>query len=521
MQDWYYGERNLRYFLTLDKSWLDYNLVIDFSMNGAHPDLNHVAAPWRTLSFGNILSAFGCYVFFVKLHLLNAIEAHQIPNFILMAFTIAALFSFMSKNFGAPSAVIACFALIFQPRLWADSHTNSKDFPYACIMALTLFSARIGILKRNAKWLAAAAVSLGLAGAAKPNAALIPVVAAAWYLFARSDKRISDKWKMSPPGKFYAALLCASPLIAMLSYFAAWPPLWAAPFDSIKQFLAHYLAWAARGDPGFQWGTLGIFILAQPPAALIFGSIGFFITIDNIRKNNRREAGAFLLIWFALPVIRVLLPYAHNYDGVRHFIEYSIPLAGIAAIGAINSFQFLSAKIAEKLRRRQKVSAAFAAAIVAVPFLFWMHSMIAIHPYENVYFNFLMGGAKGVEEFCGGCGVATDYWGSSYLQGIEWLNKNAAQNSVVVVPVAGHIVRSERQMLLRRDISLALLENKDNTTIYEVCDKLHNENIYAMYITRVTAYGGFVYQVESQGKPLFKIDVDGIPILKIMKLERP
>ncbi len=521
MNEWYIGERNLRYYLTLDKSWLDFKHPVDFSMDGRHPDLRHSGRPWRTQNFGNMLSSLGCYVFFFKLGWMNAIKAHHAPNFLLMAGVLAVMFSFMRKNFGIAATLIGVFAIAFQPRFWAHAHFNTKDFPYACIMAFTMLAAVRGILNKSAGWVVFASVLLGLAGATKPNAALIPAILALWYLFARTDISSKVKSNVNPHNeefgrKGFLVALLAAPLVAVLVFYAAWPYLWTSPIEALRLYLQWYMGSAVKGEPGFQWATFIIFLIVQPPAVLIFGTIGSWVAVRGIIKNENRQAQAFLLFWFILPVIRVLLPRMYNYDGVRHFIEYAIPLGALTGIGAAQSFKWLIS--AFKRRASQPVRAALAGIIVALPFLTWSATMIRIHPYELVYFNFLLGGAAGAERKCYNCGLATDYWGSSYRQGIEWLNANAEHDALVVVPIAGHIVRAVQRMWVRPDLRIAVTRHKSDEFLHQSLQGVRPGHIYVMYITRTRAYGELVRRVDYRGEIKHAIIVDGVPILKIVKL---
>jgi hypothetical protein len=54
--------------------------------------------------------------------------------------------------------------------------------------------------------------------------------------------------------------------------------------------------------------------------------------------------------------------------------------------------------------------------------------MIALHPYQYVYFNRVSGGLEKANNR-----FDTDYWGLSLREGMEWLNKNAPSGSTVLV----------------------------------------------------------------------------------------
>jgi hypothetical protein len=54
-------------------------------------------------------------------------------------------------------------------------------------------------------------------------------------------------------------------------------------------------------------------------------------------------------------------------------------------------------------------------------------NMIALHPYQYVYFNRLTNGLAGARGK-----FDTDYWGLSMREGMEWINENVKAGEVVV-----------------------------------------------------------------------------------------
>ena len=50
----------------------------------------------------------------------------------------------------------------------------------------------------------------------------------------------------------------------------------------------------------------------------------------------------------------MLLPKMHNYDGVRHFIEYAVPLGLLTGIGAAKTAVWVNKKMGEKMGTREK-----------------------------------------------------------------------------------------------------------------------------------------------------------------------
>jgi hypothetical protein len=74
-----------------------------------------------------------------------------------------------------------------------------------------------------------------------------------------------------------------------------------------------------------------------------------------------------------------------------------------------------------------------------------------IHPNENEYFNFLIGGLKGAKDI--NLPSWGDSYGNAYYQGIIWLNENAPLNSKVSIPIGN--TSNIPRFKLRPDISVS------------------------------------------------------------------
>lgn len=517
--DWCVAEKNLDYFLSLDKSHLDFENAYEYQPYPNHPRFFCRVNPWGVMYFGNLLSAVGCRIFFAGLKIADPFVAHHIPNFLMIASVLAIAYFFVGRRFGILSALLSLVAIIFQPRFFADSHFNTKDVPYACLMAFTLFSARRAVLDRSGWWMLLSAVLLGLSTATKLNSPLIPMIIFLWLLFSYSDIK-SRYFKKTATSKkwFFIATIVAVPFVAFLSFLAVWPYMWFDTFSNLGKYLDHYLSLAGKGHPGIQWQTLLLFISVQPPPMLFFGLIGMGVCLYNIITARYREEMVFLLLWFTIPVARMLLPRMYNFDGVRHFIEYAIPWGIINGLGVGFCVTFV-AKLVEK--RLSKVIGYTIKCIVSLIFVGWLCWLVCYyHPYEIAYFNFIVGGLKGAQEKWDD---ASDYWGSSYRDGVKWFNSNAEYSSLIIVPISGYIIFANKEEWLRKDLQLVILEFQDTSSANEVVEYFKKKgfsSIYAIYITRRGWYNRFVNDVERSWKQVYAIEVDGYPILKIMKYQQ-
>jgi 4-amino-4-deoxy-L-arabinose transferase-like glycosyltransferase len=507
------AERNVRFAFSLNPAWMNISIPEDFSIDGLHPRFVGRFFTYKSLPFGNILSALSCYLFFEKLGVLGSIQAHRLPNMILFILTLLAVYKLVKRKYDYQTALVSVMAVAFQPQFFAHMQFNSKDFPYACFMAFTLLSTRVAVLKYSWKWLISAAIFFGMAGAIKPSASLIIPIVLVWFIFAFSSMK---KVEVKDKKRFWIAVT-ASPLITVGTYFAVWPYIWVDTANRLSLFLHYYLHLAMSGGSNFQLYRLYIFLSVQPPAMLIFGAVGVAICIYEAVKGVKRELNILLLLWCFLPVIRVALPKTIDYDGVRHYLEYAVPLGIIVGNGFVFSLRrimgYLSAKTSKK-------TATFATAfIMAILPLQWAFILLTTHPFEIAYYNFIVGGTKGAQQKWED---ATDYWGAGYRQGTNWLNDHAEKGAVIIVPICAWTVSATQSMWMRDDLILATrgekLIEQDRAELAKYFLS-HKNPIYIMYITRRSWYPPIIPALEAIATPVHQFTIDGAPIIKIFKVD--
>jgi len=111
------------------------------------------------------------------------------------------------------------------------------------------------------------------------------------------------------------------------------------------------------------------------------------------------------------------------YDGLRHFLFILPPFAVLVGVAA-----------ADVHFRLQKNLPWLALPVVAGVLLSAVPAMVRLHPYENVYFNFLAGPKATLHER-----YETDYWASSYREarlGSTKSSRTAAASCVCWCPPA-------------------------------------------------------------------------------------
>jgi hypothetical protein len=138
---------------------------------------------------------------------------------------------------------------------------------------------------------------------------------------------------------------------------------------------------------------------------------------------------------------------------------------------------------------------------------------VRAHPNELVYYSPLVGRLAGAQ--ARGLPDATDYWGNSYRQGMDWLNANVADREpALIVGVAEHIVFYSFQVSLDRRIRLEPRAKLAPAELAKI-----DRPVYLMYITRPGWYPAEVRDYDARLQPVHQITVDGGVILKILRVK--
>lgn len=446
--------------------------------------------PEHVWTLGPAVGAAARHLLFSELGWLSAADARHASLLGFAVLLFVSVFHFSRVAFGERTAFFSVLALMAYPRLLADMHNNLKDVPLTALWTLCLVTVFDAVRRANSALVLVGGIIGGLALSAKANAAFLPAVLLPWLLVLR--------WRSEQlPWSFARFLFWAFPsaLLATLTFLITSPILLADFPDRVLAQMNYLFAFGALGPHGFQLLPAAQAVGVTPLAILILAIVGAF-AMGRVATEEGKvfRAPMLVLVWLALPVLRVSLPRANDFDGIRHWMEFLPALAVLAGVGADYLIRALPGPA---LPKNALAAAAFLPAVI------W--SFFA-HPYQITFFNSAVGGLGGARAMQ--FPQATDYWGSSYKKGIEWLNVNAEPNARIAVGVGAHIVRVQRP-LLRPDLQIVPFGSTPLTL----------EPRYVMYITRTERYADTLEILDRTHPAVFHIDVDGAPILRILRID--
>ena len=296
-------------------------------------------------------------------------------------------------------ALAVMLLFLLSPRLYAHSFFNSKDpvFASAFVMAL-LFASRafdkdsLGAY-RQCGAMAGLLVHLRIMGVVL---VAVVLVFRAWAWF-RAEGPAARRRE--------ATTTAAFALWGVVVLFISLPYLWEDPLGRLAEYwlvLADHPAIPVRelfrgqafSSAALPWDyVLHWFAISQPPVTLLLGLLGLgalgLATQGVFRRGaawGRGELrfGVLLAACFALPLVAFALLRPNTYEDWRHFYFLQGPFCLLATFALMGLRQLP----ARGLRKRWVAGAA--GALMAAGLGAAALEMAQIHPYQHLYFNFLV-----------------------------------------------------------------------------------------------------------------------------------
>lgn len=467
-----------------DDAW-NGEYFIDQESSYGHPPLN------------DILAASSNYIFYQKLGIMGDLESYHLFIILTVSITTFVIAIFMLYEFGLIESVITSLALTTYPLLIGEQHFNIKDPVEASFYALTVIFFYLGITKKSLKWLFLATLGFAFALSTKFNIIFSVVPMSIWLLYYLYLSSKTDKAKLF---KKLGLTAIFAPFISLGILIASFPTIGKNPIGGLAEIVRFYLEQGhALSQPVsyYLFGFINTYplqwiVYTTPPITLLLFVVGL-LSIKKLIKIN--SFSLLLALWFATNLGRISLFGALSYGGVRLIMEY-IPaismLSGIAGAELVRS-------------AKGKSYAAILFLVIIIGFLPTVVKLINIHPNENTYFNFLIGGLSGARD------KNLNSWGNTngnaYFLGILWLNSNAEVDAKLTLPV--NLIGNLPRYKLRKDIALSDTYWSGPKHLGEYVIELTYDyppmNWYALsYLNTVM-------------NPVYEVKVDGVAIAKVWK----
>lgn len=479
----YYQNNSLRgeYFLTND---------------GGHPPLN------------GILAALSNWIFYQKLNLLGDLDSLHLFNIFISSLLVLVVCLFAYQTYGLLAGVVTGLVTASYPLFFAEGHFNIKDPAEASFFALTTYFLWLSLINFNWKWLLASSILFALGLGTKFNILFLPFIIIPYLAIRFFPERGNLRIFFGKISTTCLIILAMAPILITILFYLTWPFLWQHPRGNLLKVIDYYRGIGTGGGYETSYRFLKVFntypifwiIVTTPPFFLILTLVGI---LSGFKLKEKTKVFYLWLLWLFVPILRVTLPNSAIYGGDRQIMEFLPAMALISGIGG----RVLWGWIVKVLKRLTNLSSKLiATSLIMAFFIPNLFVLVKLHPNENVYFNFLVGGLRGAKE------KNIPYWGNSfgnaYLQGVKWLNQNASYGaSVAMIQGTGtNIPRFQ----LRSDINLSNIS----------WSGIDRKGEYLLELTHQDPVRIYPYEwdyIREFLDPIYEVKVDGVAIAKVWK----
>lgn len=389
-------------------------------------------------------------------------------------------------------AMLGVMLLILHPRIFAHGFYNSKDAAFMYMFIIAMWT-MLRMLARPS-WLNVTVHAMACAWLIDMRilGAYVPIFTG-FLILPRLVVSVRETSALIPRLIWYAAL-------TFTGIIAFWPTLWHAPVEELFNALETMSAYPwdeqilFRGEfltpDKLPWHYLPWWMFISTPlphlALILTGAVVWFISENRLQGTHRRA----VTLWILVPVASVIWKGAVVYDGWRHlyFVWPALVIIGLA--GAWWIFQ-RAGKLIPK-------AALWLGLIVALmPTAIWI---IVNHPHQAVHFNTIARKDAHLR-------YEMDYWGSSYLQALEWLVATFPKGELKVI-------HAHTPGYLNQDA----LPERERSRIVNVS---HDEADFLLSIHRYPReFEPFILGEGLYARPLHVIRVDGNPIVGVYDLRK-
>ena len=399
-------------------------------------------------------------------------------------------------------ALLAMLMFLLHPRLYAHSFFNVKDIPFAALFVIALYIARRAFRKDTLGAFLLCGIVVGLAIDLRPfGLMLLPMVLAMRALDLWQAGREKRKRILTTGAMFLAAALATAYIVH--------PYYWENPLRFIEGVRAlsqqpntfpNLFMGEIHNSDAVPWSYIPVwFAITAPPVALALGVLGSAAVcwqgasrpLAALRDRETRFR-ILLLGCVALPVAVAIILQSNTHNDWRHMYFMWGPFCLLAAVGlhkvANSDIGKGRWKVGEWLPGWVRGGAsrrALAYGFVSAGLITTLTAMVALHPYQQAYFNALVDtktpGALANR-------YDMDYYGLARLQSLEHLLARYPDDALRVYS-ASH----STQILPQNDRERIVVSSQSNADFYLYTAYHRRGNALEQpYLHTIEAYGSII-----------------------------
>ncbi len=340
----------------------------------------------------------------------------------------------IARRLGGPLAgLLALVLLAICPLYYGHMFMNPKDSPFAVAMAILLLAlvrAFEDYPRPRAPTVALFGIGLGLAFGSRILAGFAAICAIfPLALLLAHDTRANDARAAAAHFGRFVLWLVPGLVLAYMLMGLLWP--WGVieplnPFRAVEYF-SHFFEqpWKEMYEgrlisvPDMPRSYVPVEFAVKMPeiftALALGGLVGSLVAVLRAQIPVRLRANLLLVVAAAsLPIIVAVVTRPAMYNGIRHFIFVTPPLAILGGLAGAWLFDRLA-----RIGTPVMVAAGIGmGAGLALPIV----DMVRLHPYQYTHFNRLSGGVRAADDL-----FMLDYWGLAFKQAGEELRTKIAE----------------------------------------------------------------------------------------------
>ncbi len=333
-------------------------------------------------------------------------------------------------------ALLGCLILVLHPRIFANSFYNSVDMALLSFYIISLYTLVRYLQEKSVAMAVCHAFTCAILIDIRLIGVVMPFLS---YIFLTWNivKTRRDKTQLTHNVRNIAAYTMLMGVFIILF----WPYLWRNPVTGIIKIIQQTprIEWGGMilyfGEyikaTQLPWHYLPVWIAISTPILYHFFFVGgSFVTLKNFTdqsyRSSARSRNEFLFILaFLFPLFLVIAVNSTLYDSWRHmfFIYPAFVLVALTGIEACHAYIVKYCRGGIRFTCRTAL-----ASLILVSFLSTVIFMIKYHPYQNVYFNLLLG--KNMEKARDNFDL--DYWGLSCRKALEYILENDKDKNIKI-----------------------------------------------------------------------------------------
>ena len=332
--------------------------------------------------------------------------------------------------------LLGALFLVLSPRIFAHAFYNPKDVPFLAVFVISIYTLVRYLDDKSIRNAVIHALACALVVDIRVVGLVVPLITLGFAGFDALKRHDSDR-RLRELAGLGVYLACLIPLVILF-----WPTLWHRPFHNIVEAfgqMSHYpyqgsVFYLGRYVPAAElpWHYTPVWILISTPvtyAVFFLVGIGFAAKtlVRSAKCAPKRRNLILLLTWFLLPLGYVMFSDAVVYDAWRHTFFIYPALLAIALLGLRGLFRLVRARLTNGTASALRLAMIMFLSINLAGTAWFM---IRNHPYQNLYFNMLVGGVRGAAPK-----FDLDYWGVSYRKALEFL---VSHDSNRMIKVSAH-----------------------------------------------------------------------------------